>query len=88
MNGRHGLVTRAELVELLDRPDPWADHVGARVVMNLRTGEALHGTLAASTPGSITLVDAELFEEGRSPTKVDGRTIIDLAAVSFGQVVT
>jgi hypothetical protein len=69
------------------RDRTWRRYAGERMVLNLRTGRTIVGRLTSAGGGTLELLDAELLEEpGRSPLKLDGRTIIDLAVVEFGQV--
>jgi hypothetical protein len=65
----------------------WRRFIGRRLILNLATGTTIVGRLIDVTAGTLVVDDAELLAEGRSPLKVDGRSIIAIANVDFGQVV-
>ena len=60
-------------------------HRGRRVVVNLRSGEALTGQLVHRWGGRVELTDARLHEAGQA-RPLDGRAVVEKANVSFLQV--
>jgi small nuclear ribonucleoprotein (snRNP)-like protein len=58
-----------------------------RVIVNLKTGEALAGVLTRKSGPLLELRNVELHEAGRPPVKMDGAVVVERGNVSFVQVV-
>jgi hypothetical protein len=60
--------------------------VGARILVNLKSGNAIAGVLWSTSRGVLVLKGAELLEPGESPVRLDGEAIIGIGEVDFAQV--
>lgn len=58
-----------------------------RVLVQLDTGRAVVGTLWTTKANRIVIKNAELFEPGTEPTKMDGDVVIERARVEYVQAV-
>ena len=58
-----------------------------RVLVQLDTGRAVVGTLWSTKAGRVVVKDAELFESGSEPTKMDGDVVVERARVEYIQAV-
>lgn len=61
--------------------------VRRRVLVQLDTGRAVVGTLWTTKANRIVIKNAELFEPGTEPTKMDGDVVIERARVEYVQAV-
>lgn len=59
-----------------------------RVLVQLRSGNAVVGTLWVRRGRTLVLKSAELLEPSADPTKMDGDVIVDRDQVEFVQAVT
>lgn len=60
--------------------------VRRRVLVNLRSGRAVTGTLWVRRGRAVVLKSAELLEPGSPPVPMDGDVIVDRDQVEFVQV--
>lgn len=60
--------------------------VRRKVIVNLLSGEAFSGVLWARRGPLLVLRNAELLEQGASPTPVDGEVVVERSRVSWVQV--
>lgn len=56
-----------------------------RVVVNLRSGQALRGLLIARRGPLLVLTDTTLFEPGAEPVVIDGQAYVERDNVAFIQ---
>lgn len=56
-----------------------------RLLVNLKSGEAIAGLVKSEDARVLVLVDATLHARGESPVALDGEAIIDLDNVAFAQ---
>jgi hypothetical protein len=61
--------------------------VRRRVLVQLDTGRAVVGTLWTTKASRVVIKNAELFEPGTEPTKMDGDVVIERARVEYVQAV-
>ena len=64
---------------------PWASLTARRVVVNLKSGDAVDGFLIARQGPLLRLRDAVLVSGGDNPTPVDGEVVIERSEVDFLQ---
>lgn len=66
----------------------WRRFVGRRILVNLKSGNAIEGVLwtAPARGELLVLKAARLLVAGESPVKLDGEAIIDVGEVDFAQV--
>lgn len=57
-----------------------------RVLVNLKTGNAVRGVLVEQAGGLLMLKASEYLEVGREPVPVDGEVLVELGNVDFVQV--
>ena len=67
------------------RSEGWRDLETRRVVVNLKSGQAIDGHLIRRRGTLLILRGAQLHEPGAEPVPLDGETIIDRAEVDFIQ---
>lgn len=58
---------------------------GQEVIVNMMSGTAFAGTVAADRAGWMTLRSASLLQTGAAPRPLDGEVILDRTAVDFVQ---
>ena len=64
----------------------WRRYVGRRILVNLKSGNAITGVLWSTRGNLLVLKGAELLAAEGSPAKLDGEAIIDRGEVDFAQV--
>lgn len=67
------------------RSRAWRAYVLRRLLVNLKSGDAIGGALRSERHGTLVLVDATLWRSGESPVALDGEVIIDIDNVAFCQ---
>lgn len=82
---RRAEAQRAEASRAADASGAWADLETRRVVVNLKSGQAIDGHLIHRRGTLLFLRAAQLHEPGAEPVPLDGETIIDRAEVDFIQ---
>lgn len=65
----------------------WRRYVRSRVVVNLRTGNAVAGVLYRCSRGLVEVKDAVVHEPGAPAAEADGVIVIELANVDYIQIV-
>lgn len=67
-------------------PAPRALVLRRRVLVNLKSGNAIGGVLWTRSRRYLVLKGAELLESGRAPVAVDGEVLVERSNVDFVQV--
>jgi hypothetical protein len=65
---------------------PWRLVKARRVVVNLRSGQAIQGLLVRQSGPLLFLAEAELHEGNNSPVPLDGQAVIERPTVDFIQM--
>ena len=65
----------------------WRRRLRRRVVLNLKTGNAIAGVLFDTAGTLLILRDAELLVADQAPTKIDGEALVELDEVEFAQLI-
>jgi hypothetical protein len=65
---------------------PWRLVQARRVVVNLRSGQAIQGLLVRQSGPLLFLAEAELHEGNNSPVPLDGQAVIERPTVDFIQM--
>lgn len=65
---------------------PWRLVKARRVVVNLRSGQALHGLLVRQSGPLLFIAEAQLLEGNNSPVPIDGQAVIERPTVDFIQI--
>lgn len=64
----------------------WRRLVARKVMVNLRSGNALGGFLVRRSGQLLTLREATLYEPGSDPAHIDGEAVVERSQVDFIQV--
>lgn len=65
---------------------PWRLVKARRVVVNLRSGQAIQGLLVRQSGPLLFISEASLHEAGGNPTPIDGQAVIDRQTIDFIQM--
>lgn len=65
---------------------PWRLVKARRVVVNLRSGQAIQGLLVRRSGPLLFLAEAELHEGNGNPVPIDGQAVIERPTVDFIQI--
>lgn len=65
---------------------PWRLVKARRVVVNLRSGQAIQGLLVRQSGPLLFLAEAQLHEGNNSPVPIDGQAVIERPGVDFIQI--
>lgn len=65
---------------------PWRLVKARRVVVNLRSGQAIQGLLVRQSGPLLFLAEAQLHEGNNEPVPLDGQAVIERPTVEFIQM--
>ena len=65
---------------------PWRLVKARRVVVNLRSGQAIQGLLVRQSGPLLFLAEAELHEGPNNPVPLDGQAVVERQTVDFIQM--
>lgn len=65
---------------------PWRLVKARRVVVNLRSGQAIDGLLIRQQGPLLFLSEARLFEGSDQPTPIDGQAVVERQTIDFIQM--
>lgn len=65
---------------------PWRLVKARKVVVNLRSGQAIEGLLVRQSGPLLFLAEAQLHEGNSSPVPIDGQAVIERPGVDFIQL--
>lgn len=71
---------------LINRVAGWRTAVSERVLVNLKSGQAVDGVLWTRRGRFTVLRDAQLLEPGAEPVRLDGEVVVDRGEIAFTQV--
>lgn len=65
---------------------PWRLVQARRVVVNLRSGQAIQGLLVRQSGPLLFLAEAQLHEGNSSPVPIDGQAVVERPTIDFIQI--
>lgn len=65
---------------------PWRLVRARRVVVNLRSGQAIEGLLVRQSGPLLFIAEARLHEGGGNPAPIDGQAVIERQTIDFIQI--
>jgi hypothetical protein len=65
---------------------PWRLVKARRVVVNLRSGQAIQGLLVRQSGPLLFLAEAQLHEGNNNPVPIDGQAVIERPGIDFIQI--
>lgn len=65
---------------------PWRLVKARRVVLNLRSGQAIDGLLVRQEGPLLFIAEASLHEGGENPTLIDGQAVVERHTIDFIQM--
>lgn len=65
---------------------PWRLVKARRVVVNLRSGQAIQGLLVRQSGPLLFLAEAQLLEGNNNPVPIDGQAVVERPGVDFIQI--
>ena len=65
---------------------PWRLVKARRVVVNLRSGQAIQGLLVRQSGPLLFLAEAQLHEGNNNPVPIDGQAVIERPDIDFIQI--
>lgn len=68
------------------RLSPWRLVKARRVVVNLKSGQAIEGLLVRRSGPLLFIAEARLHEGGDNPVPLDGQAVVERPTVDFIQV--
>lgn len=65
---------------------PWRLVKARRVVVNLRSGQAIEGLLVKQEGPLLFIAEARLHEGGENPVPIDGQAVLERPNIDFIQI--
>ena len=65
---------------------PWRLVKARRVVVNLRSGQAIQGLLVRQSGPLLFLAEAQLLEGNSNPVPIDGQAVVERPGIDFIQI--
>jgi hypothetical protein len=65
---------------------PWRLVKARRVVVNLRSGQAIQGLLVRQSGPLLFLAEAQLHEGNNNPVPIDGQAVVERPGIDFIQI--
>ncbi|MGY4543268.1 hypothetical protein ACVWY0_003201 [Arthrobacter sp. UYNi723] len=65
---------------------PWRLVKARRVVVNLRSGQAIEGLLVRQAGSLLFIAEARLHEGSENPVLIDGQAVVERQTVDFIQI--
>jgi hypothetical protein len=65
---------------------PWRLVKARRVVVNLKSGQAIQGLLVRQSGPLLFLAEAQLHEGNNNPVPIDGQAVVERPGIDFIQI--